>query len=341
MLVQRLRLFCGLVLLIPFAYAQDNGKPRIFVTDSKSWEISGGFGASGGNAAGYTKGGARPQTAEIIKTFNERCPDTLVTMKQETADYIVMLDHEGGKDLVRKDNKFAVFDKNGDAIKSGSTRSLGNSVKEGCSAIMGNWKGRNVGNTPLVPDKLSAKNAISPVVTPPAVTPMPPAAPNVSTASIELSTIDLKSTPDGAEITIDGKFVGSTPSLLRLAPGDHSISIAKAGFNEWKRTMSVSSNSNLTLNATLESAMIVSASQPVKVSPVSMQATEPGIKAYTNCGQYLKAVPVTSSSNGLKSLPCGEEVTILSHDRNWTRVRSGDGKEGAVQSVYISEKKMQ
>jgi hypothetical protein len=57
-------------------------------------------------------------------------------MKHERADYVVTLQHEGGKDLVRKDNKFAVFNKDGDAIKSGSTRSLGNAVKNACDAIM-------------------------------------------------------------------------------------------------------------------------------------------------------------------------------------------------------------
>ena len=80
--------------------------------------------------------------AEIIKSFNERCRDCTVTMKQEKADYVVMLDHEGGKGLVRRDNKYAAFDKEGDAIKSGSTRSLGNSVKEVCTVIMANWKDR-------------------------------------------------------------------------------------------------------------------------------------------------------------------------------------------------------
>lgn len=113
-------------------------KPRVFVTDSKSWEISGGFGAADGAGGGSVKGGARPQTAEIIKTFGERCPEVTVTMKQERADYVVLLDHEGGKDFFRRDNKVAVFDKEGDAIFSASTRSLGHAVKDSCIAIRRN-----------------------------------------------------------------------------------------------------------------------------------------------------------------------------------------------------------
>jgi len=124
----------ALVLVSGIAAAQD--KVRVFVADSQSWEVSGGAGGSSDGLAGGVRGGARPQTAEIIKTFNERCPDVLVTMKQEKADYVVVLQHEGGKELVRKDNKYAVFNRDGDAVKSGSTRSLGNAVKDSCLAIL-------------------------------------------------------------------------------------------------------------------------------------------------------------------------------------------------------------
>lgn len=75
---------------------------RIFVTDSNSWESSGGFGANNGTAAGHYSGGARPQTAEIIKTFGERCPGTTVTIDKAKAQLIVLLDHEGGNGVVLK-----------------------------------------------------------------------------------------------------------------------------------------------------------------------------------------------------------------------------------------------
>ena len=59
--------------------ASQTAKPadhaRVFITDSQSWEVHGG---GGGNWAGFgeaSSGGARPQTAEIIKTFGERCSD--------------------------------------------------------------------------------------------------------------------------------------------------------------------------------------------------------------------------------------------------------------------------
>jgi len=113
----------------------NDGKIRIYVSDSQSWEVSGGWGASNGSGGGHESGGARPQTAEIIKTFNQRCPEYVVTNNKDRANYAVILDHEGGKGLVRHRNKVAVFNRDGDVIFSDSTRELGNSVKDACASI--------------------------------------------------------------------------------------------------------------------------------------------------------------------------------------------------------------
>src|SRR5712671_7851921 len=118
-------------------FAQE--KARVFVTDSKSWEISGHSGGSDAGFGGETHGGARPQTAEIIKTFGEKCGNVTDTMKQEKANYVVVLEHEGGKSWIRKDNKVAVFNQDGDSIVSHSTMSLGGSVDDACKAINKDW----------------------------------------------------------------------------------------------------------------------------------------------------------------------------------------------------------
>jgi len=118
----------------PYDPSADN-QLLIYVSDSDSWSMSGGFAGGGGAGAGVTSGGARPQTAEIIKTFRERCPDLEATMEKEKADYFVILDHEGGKGLIRNDNKVVVFDSTGISVYSGSTRMLGNAVKDACNEI--------------------------------------------------------------------------------------------------------------------------------------------------------------------------------------------------------------
>ncbi len=66
------------------------------------------------------------------------------------------------------------------------------------------------------------------------------------------STIIVKSNPDGAEITVDGKFMGTTQSTLRLAAGEHTVKIEKNGYKEWNRTVSLTAGGDITIDATLE-----------------------------------------------------------------------------------------
>jgi hypothetical protein len=113
----------------------DQEKIRVYVTDSQSWSVGGGTIIGDDIGLGGSSGGARPQTAEIIKTFRERCPSLVVTGDRSKARYVVLLDHEGGKSMILRDNKVVVYNNEGDVIYSGSTRSLGNAVKDACSAI--------------------------------------------------------------------------------------------------------------------------------------------------------------------------------------------------------------
>jgi hypothetical protein len=88
----------------------------------------------------------------------------------------------------------------------------------------------------------------APAATQPTAQPAAPA----PTVPEELSTLVLKSTPDGADIIVDGKYVGSTPSTVRLAAGDHAISIEKSGFKAWQRTISTGPGGIITIDAPLE-----------------------------------------------------------------------------------------
>jgi len=60
------------------------------------------------------------------------------------------------------------------------------------------------------------------------------------------------STPSGAEVTVDGRYVGSTPSMVNLHTGTHVVVVSLPSFVQWKRELSVSPGSELTVNAVLE-----------------------------------------------------------------------------------------
>jgi hypothetical protein len=42
--------------------------------------------------------------------------------------------------------------------------------------------------------------------------------------------LQLESNPSGADIEIDGGFVGNTPSEVQVAEGEHTLTVKKPGF---------------------------------------------------------------------------------------------------------------
>jgi hypothetical protein len=95
----------------------------------------------------------------------------------------------------------------------------------------------------------SQKTAVKPetphVEAPPGA--RPTAATNDGTGQIDVSAV-----PDGADISVDGNFIGSAPATLKLGGGKHVISVTHQGFKAWTREVSVLPGSQVSLKATLE-----------------------------------------------------------------------------------------
>ena len=103
-------------------------------------------------------------------------------------------------------------------------------------------------NSPaLVPAPQGAappQNSPSPTSVPP-----PVAAQGVPKQKVKCN---FSSTPPGAEITIDWRYVGNTPSEISLSPGTHIVVMSLPGFAEWKRELAVVADSVVNVTATLE-----------------------------------------------------------------------------------------
>ena len=82
-------------------------------------------------------------------------------------------------------------------------------------------------------------------VAPPKPEPSPPPPP-------EEAYVDFKSNPPGADVNIDGRFHGNTPTRLSLPPGKHLIEIRLAGHRTWIRNMVVDPGSKPSVRATLD-----------------------------------------------------------------------------------------
>lgn len=68
----------------------------------------------------------------------------------------------------------------------------------------------------------------------------------------ETGQVKINSEPAGAEILVDGKFVGQTPSTIPLEAGPHNVVIKLPGRKDWQRELNVTKDSQLTLHSQLE-----------------------------------------------------------------------------------------
>ncbi len=71
-----------------------------------------------------------------------------------------------------------------------------------------------------------------------------------TSASGAQASLIVSSTPPGADIDIDGAFVGNTPSTVTVSAGSHEIVVKKQGYSDWSRKLNVTGGS-VHLDATL------------------------------------------------------------------------------------------
>lgn len=199
----------------------DAAKPRVFLQ---------------AQSRGNTLNASRDQSMEMSKDFEQVCPSVRVTISQQMADYTVLLNHlELG--LLVRDNQFQLADRNGDLLsKLQDGGSIRGGVKKICSLILADWA--------------KPKAPTSAATTEPAPAPVPDPVAPVQPSPVQIA---VSSTPDGADIEIDGSFVGSTPSSIEATPGDHVVVIHKKGFKDWQRKVRISGGS-ISLRADLDAA---------------------------------------------------------------------------------------
>jgi hypothetical protein len=74
---------------------------------------------------------------------------------------------------------------------------------------------------------------------------------NATATSSAVSKVTVASAPESAEIEIDGEFMGNTPSVFELDPGEHNIAVRKTGYKPWEKKLKLTAG-EIKLNAELE-----------------------------------------------------------------------------------------
>jgi PEGA domain len=81
--------------------------------------------------------------------------------------------------------------------------------------------------------------------------PVPGAVAGAAATASAVASLTVESSVVGADIEVDGSFVGNTPSTVSVVPGQHTVTVKKKGYADWSRSMNVA-GSGVHLNADLE-----------------------------------------------------------------------------------------
>jgi PEGA domain len=66
------------------------------------------------------------------------------------------------------------------------------------------------------------------------------------------ATVLFSSDPSGADIYVDGSFIGEAPSQIQLSAGSHSVRVGAKGKQPWTREITVTPGGKITIHAALE-----------------------------------------------------------------------------------------
>ena len=81
---------------------------------------------------------------------------------------------------------------------------------------------------------------------------VPPEPTMTASAKAGVGTVILTATPENAEVTVDGNFVGNAPVNLKLAQGKHTIVVTARGYQGLTREITIMPDSEVRLTAQLE-----------------------------------------------------------------------------------------
>jgi PEGA domain-containing protein len=153
----------------------------------------------------------------------------------------------------------------------------------------------------------------------------PSNAPIQSDAGVEVS-----SAPTGADVELDGNFVGNTPSTIGVSQGDHTITLKKNGYKLWEKKIKVSSG-NVKISAELEPG-----NNEISAGAIETAKPKPG-----EPNQQTEAVSFASDPNGAEvyvdnSLVGKTPITLsLGSGHHYVRMFEKDYKNWSQQITVV------
>lgn len=146
--------------------------------------------------------------------------------------------------------------------------------------------------------------------------------------------VTIVSIPSQAEVEIDGKYFGKTPTSPEIESGDHTFVISHQGYLKRSIRANLPKDYRLTLTVDLalsEPEISLATSSATPATPiVIVKDTPTGFLRVRERGSLL--------SRELARVKPGDELVLLEEGVSWVRVRLPNGAEGHVSSQYVEKK---
>ncbi|OGE14720.1 hypothetical protein A3F00_03430 [Candidatus Daviesbacteria bacterium RIFCSPHIGHO2_12_FULL_37_11] len=145
--------------------------------------------------------------------------------------------------------------------------------------------------------------------------------------------VNIISDPEGADIEIDGKVHGKTPSFVDAGAGEHTFVLSRSGFLKRSIKAMVPVGFTLGLNVDLaETELDLS-----NIAAPSITITEK-LKVLSTPTGFLRVRDKPNlTGKEIVRLLTGDEIILLENLNSWMKVRLSDGKEGYVSSEYVEK----
>lgn len=145
------------------------------------------------------------------------------------------------------------------------------------------------------------------------------------------------SNPSGADVEIDGKSYGKTPTTVNLSFGEHTILVSHANYLKRSIRAELPDNFNLTVSVDLA---LSEADLSAISTPAITQTPEVVVKntVLPNPGFLRVRDKPTTSGKEITQVKAGDTLILLEEQGGWDRVRLPSGTEGFVSSAYVEKK---
>ncbi len=142
------------------------------------------------------------------------------------------------------------------------------------------------------------------------------------------------SSPDGAQVEVDGKPYGITPVSLKLGSGDYMVVLSRPGY--LKRSIRINLSEGYRLVVSVDLALSEADLTAVQTPPIT-QTPEVVVKDTPTGFLRVRDKPALSGKEIAQVKP-SDTLILLEELVGWYRVRLANGTEGYVSTSYVDKK---